>query len=125
MYWESRTIRFEDQLNLEFESQRIAGAAEDFKEALPRSWKSAPQNSRANDGGAARTQHCLVYPGATGVANAARLSGGASQETWSFDIVHPDGNIGAILRRAPPGYGACADAGGRTRCGGYADAVGP
>lgn len=46
------------------------------------------------------------YPGATGVANAARLSGGASQETWSFDIVHPDGNIGAILRRAPPGYGA-------------------
>jgi aminoglycoside phosphotransferase (APT) family kinase protein len=46
------------------------------------------------------------YPGATGVANAVRLSGGASQETWSFDIVHPDGNIGAILRRAPAGYGA-------------------
>jgi len=46
------------------------------------------------------------YPGATGVAGAVRLSGGASQETWSFDIVHPDGNIGAILRRAPPGYGA-------------------
>ena len=45
-------------------------------------------------------------PGATGVANAARLSGGASQETWSFDVVHPGGNIGAILRRAPPGYGA-------------------
>jgi aminoglycoside phosphotransferase (APT) family kinase protein len=44
--------------------------------------------------------------GATGVTNAARLSGGASQETWSFDIVHPGGNIGAILRRAPPGYGA-------------------
>ena len=46
------------------------------------------------------------YPGATGVVNAARLSGGASQETWSFDIVHPAGNVGAILRRAPPGYGA-------------------
>jgi len=45
-------------------------------------------------------------PGATGVANANRLSGGASQETWSFDIVHPDGEIGAILRRAPQGYGA-------------------
>ena len=45
-------------------------------------------------------------PGATGVINAARLSGGASQETWSFDIVHPDGNIAAILRRAPSGYGA-------------------
>jgi aminoglycoside phosphotransferase (APT) family kinase protein len=45
-------------------------------------------------------------PGATGVAGAAKLSGGASQETWSFDIIHPDGNIGAILRRAPKGYGA-------------------
>src|SRR6202163_4937478 len=44
--------------------------------------------------------------GATGVIGAVRLSGGASQETWSFDIVHPDGNIGAILRRAPVGYGA-------------------
>jgi aminoglycoside phosphotransferase (APT) family kinase protein len=45
-------------------------------------------------------------PGATGVTSAVRLSGGASQETWSFDIVHPGGNIGAILRRAPSGYGA-------------------
>jgi aminoglycoside phosphotransferase (APT) family kinase protein len=45
-------------------------------------------------------------PGATGVTGAAKLSGGASQETWSFDIMHPDGHIGAILRRAPPGYGA-------------------
>ena len=46
------------------------------------------------------------YPGATGVAGAAKLSGGASKETWTFDIVHPDGNVGAILRRAPPGYAA-------------------
>src|ERR1700741_371107 len=46
------------------------------------------------------------HPGATGVTGAAKLSGGASQETWSFDIVHPNGTIGAILRRAPPGYGA-------------------
>ncbi len=45
-------------------------------------------------------------PGASGVTNATRLSGGASQETWSFDIVHPGGNIAAILRRAPQGYGA-------------------
>jgi aminoglycoside phosphotransferase (APT) family kinase protein len=44
--------------------------------------------------------------GATDIVGAVRLSGGASQETWSFDIVHPDGNIGAILRRAPQGYGA-------------------
>ncbi len=45
-------------------------------------------------------------PGATGVTAAAKLSGGASQETWTFEIVRPSGNIGAILRRAPPGYGA-------------------
>ncbi|MGB6400989.1 MAG: phosphotransferase family protein, partial [Bradyrhizobium sp.] len=45
-------------------------------------------------------------PGATGITGAAKLSGGASQETWTFDIVHPNGDIGAILRRAPPGYGA-------------------
>jgi len=46
------------------------------------------------------------YPGATGIAGATKLSGGASQETWSFDIVHPRGHAGAILRRAPQGYGA-------------------
>ena len=46
------------------------------------------------------------YPGATGVSSAAKLSGGASQETWSFDIVHAAGNFGAILRRSPKGYGA-------------------
>jgi aminoglycoside phosphotransferase (APT) family kinase protein len=45
-------------------------------------------------------------PGATGVAHATKLSGGASQETWSFDIQHPGGTIGAILRRAPRGFGA-------------------
>ena len=44
--------------------------------------------------------------GATGVTVPAKLSGGASQETWSFDITHPGGNTGAILRRAPKGYGA-------------------
>jgi aminoglycoside phosphotransferase (APT) family kinase protein len=47
--------------------------------------------------------------GATGIANAARLSGGASQETWSFDVVHPDGDFGAILRRKPSGYGAAPE----------------
>ncbi len=46
------------------------------------------------------------FPGATGVTGAAKLSGGASQETWTFDIVHAGGPTGAILRRAPPGYGA-------------------
>jgi aminoglycoside phosphotransferase (APT) family kinase protein len=46
------------------------------------------------------------FPGATGIVGAAKLSGGASQETWSFDIVHASGHVGAILRRAPQGYGA-------------------
>ena len=46
------------------------------------------------------------FPGATGIDKLQQLSGGASQETWSFDVIHPSGNIGAILRRAPAGYGA-------------------
>jgi aminoglycoside phosphotransferase (APT) family kinase protein len=46
------------------------------------------------------------FPGATGVDRLQQLSGGASQETWSFDVVQPSGRIGAILRRAPAGYGA-------------------
>ncbi len=45
-------------------------------------------------------------PAATGVRGAAKLSGGASQETWRFDILRPGGDVGAILRRAPKGYGA-------------------
>jgi len=51
---------------------------------------------------------CVVrwYPGATGVAGATKLSGGASQETWSFDILHAGGRQGAILRRLPEGNGA-------------------
>jgi 2-(1,2-epoxy-1,2-dihydrophenyl)acetyl-CoA isomerase len=34
LYWESPGNSFEDQLNLEFQSQRIAGAAEDFREGV-------------------------------------------------------------------------------------------
>lgn len=34
MYWDSHENTFEDQLNLEFQSQRTAGAAEDFKEGV-------------------------------------------------------------------------------------------
>jgi aminoglycoside phosphotransferase (APT) family kinase protein len=46
------------------------------------------------------------FPGATGIDGLSQLSGGASQETWSFDVLHPSGNIAVILRRAPAGYGA-------------------
>ena len=34
LYWDSPDNSFEDQLNLEFQSQRIAGAAEDFGEGV-------------------------------------------------------------------------------------------
>ena len=34
LYWDSPENSYEEQLNLEFESQRIAGAAEDFKEGV-------------------------------------------------------------------------------------------
>src|SRR5262249_18231762 len=67
-------------------------------------------------------ERCVAsfYPGATGVTGAAKLSGGASQETWTFDIVHPSGNVGAILRRAPPGYGVSPSL---TRAGLEAEAI--
>lgn len=41
--------------------------------------------------------------GATGIANLRRLSGGASQETWSFDATTEGSPIPLILRRAPGG----------------------
>ena len=34
LYWDSPENSFEDQLNLEYESQRIAGSAEDFREGV-------------------------------------------------------------------------------------------
>lgn len=43
-------------------------------------------------------------PGATGIDALQRLSGGASQETWAFDLVLSDGaRQPLILRRVPPG----------------------
>ena len=107
LYWDSPDNSFEDQLNLEFESQRIAGATEDFKEGVTAFLEKRPAKFRGQMMEALLGRCVAAWcPGATGVANAIRLSGGASQETWSFDIVHPGGNIGAILRRAPAGYGA-------------------
>jgi aminoglycoside phosphotransferase (APT) family kinase protein len=51
----------------------------------------------------------LAVPGASGVTGLRAMSGGASQETWAFDVVGADGADGAIplvplvLRRASPG----------------------
>ena len=102
LYWDSPDNSFEDQLNLEFESQRTAGATEDFKEGVTAFLEKRPAKFKGQMMEALLGRCVAAWcPGATGVAGAIRLSGGASQETWSFDIVHPDGNIGAILRRAP------------------------
>jgi aminoglycoside phosphotransferase (APT) family kinase protein len=42
-----------------------------------------------------------VIPNARGVAALRRLSGGASQETWAFEALLPEGKQRLILRRAP------------------------
>jgi 2-(1,2-epoxy-1,2-dihydrophenyl)acetyl-CoA isomerase len=34
MYWDSPENSYEEQLNLEFQLQRLAGATEDFKEGV-------------------------------------------------------------------------------------------
>lgn len=39
----------------------------------------------------------------TQVSNLNRLSGGASQETWAFDIRRPDGNLRPLILRRVPG----------------------
>lgn len=43
-------------------------------------------------------------PGATGITSLMRLSGGASQEIWSFHATTEGGSIPLILRRAPGGF---------------------
>jgi aminoglycoside phosphotransferase (APT) family kinase protein len=47
-----------------------------------------------------------LFPGVGEVGNLARLSGGASQETWSFDVLDGEDRRRVILRRAPTGYSA-------------------
>src|SRR5271169_5221108 len=46
LYWDSPDNSFEDQLNLEFESQRIAGSAEDFKEGVSAFLEKRPAKFR-------------------------------------------------------------------------------
>jgi 2-(1,2-epoxy-1,2-dihydrophenyl)acetyl-CoA isomerase len=43
LYWESPENSFEDQLNLESQSQRMAGAAEDFKEGVTAFLEKRPE----------------------------------------------------------------------------------
>ena len=42
-------------------------------------------------------------PDVTGVASPTRLSGGASRETWSFDVTHGDGTVDRLVLRRDPG----------------------
>jgi len=42
-----------------------------------------------------------LAPGGRAVSELKRLSGGASQETWSFKLATPEGEARLILRRAP------------------------
>jgi aminoglycoside phosphotransferase (APT) family kinase protein len=45
-----------------------------------------------------------MRPGGGRIDRLQRLSGGASQDTWAFDLVGDDGSVTAlVLRRAPPG----------------------
>src|SRR6201993_3159185 len=46
LYWDSPDNSFEDQLNLEFESQRAAGATEDFKEGVTAFLEKRPAKFR-------------------------------------------------------------------------------
>ncbi|HRE61421.1 MAG TPA: phosphotransferase family protein [Micropepsaceae bacterium] len=52
----------------------------------------------------------VQWPGVTGIANLARLSGGASQETWAFDAIINGANVPLILRRVPGGKRASESA---------------
>jgi aminoglycoside phosphotransferase (APT) family kinase protein len=47
----------------------------------------------------------LIEPGAGDVQAVHRLSGGASQQTWAFDLQGSAGSVPLILRRAPAGAG--------------------
>lgn len=44
-----------------------------------------------------------ITPGGIEIRNLRRLSGGASQETWAFDVADAEGARPFILRRAPKG----------------------
>ena len=44
-----------------------------------------------------------LVPEATGIEALQQLSGGASQQTWAFDVTAASGRVPLILRRAAPG----------------------
>lgn len=60
---------------------------------------------------ALETALARAISGLSGLANMARLSGGASQETWSFDAIANGAHIPLILRRSPGGAARVLGAG--------------
>jgi len=52
-----------------------------------------------------------IVAGATGVEGVDRLSGGASQETWAFDVLAPQGRSRWVMRRNPAGAGERSELG--------------
>jgi 2-(1,2-epoxy-1,2-dihydrophenyl)acetyl-CoA isomerase len=48
LYWESLDNSFEDQLNLEFESQRLAGTTGDFREGVTAFLEKRPAKFSGN-----------------------------------------------------------------------------
>jgi aminoglycoside phosphotransferase (APT) family kinase protein len=73
--------------------------------------RTAPADSHASLRACLSALAVRLFPAAEGIADLARLSGGASQETWSFDIVTAASTRPVILRRAPTGYDASRHAG--------------
>ena len=118
LYWESPENSFEDQLNLEFESQRDGGRGGRFQGGRHRVPREAPGEVQRQmiEAGARRAASRRWYPGATGVTGAAKLSGGASQETWSFDIVHRRRHDRRDPAPLAAGLWRGAHARGRARC---------
>jgi aminoglycoside phosphotransferase (APT) family kinase protein len=64
---------------------------------------SAVTPPRTLDADALAVLASKLAPGGGVIAHLRRLSGGASQETWSFDLVTAESTAPLILRRAPPG----------------------
>ncbi len=63
-----------------------------------------PEPAKSTDALEAGLRRVVVarIDGANDVTSPRRLSGGASQETWSFDALTPGGPVPLILRRSPP-----------------------
>ena len=108
LYWDSPENSFEEQLNLEFEIAAHRGRGGRFqgrRHRVPRKAPGQVQGQMIED----ELGRCVAswYPGATGVDW--RRKTFRRRQPGDLDVRHRARRaamIGAILRRAPPGYGA-------------------